>query len=131
MEKDKEKENYLNDRLESFKEHIKKNSLIKVKKRVKQRTKKSSVTVESVFTSFPRKDGSFSFLHPELKGVKLKVTATPDSWKKIESFALDHPDLFGSEFHSCFAQPAFLEISEKIRLSQEEIKRRYIISSTI
>jgi hypothetical protein len=51
-----------------------------------------------------------------LKDVKLKVTATPDAWKKIESFALDHPDWFGLEFHSCFAQPAVLEINEKNKL---------------
>jgi len=119
MGKDKGKENYLIDRVESYKKFVKKNPLKKVKKRVKQRTKKSPVTVESFFTSFPReprkrrKEGSFSFLHSELKGVELKVTATPDAWEKIESFALDHPDWFGLEFHSCFAQPAVLEISEK------------------
>lgn len=99
----KEKEDYWNDKLKSFRVYIKKNPLKKGKKRVRQRTKKDSIIVE----------GSFCSIHPELKGIVLKAMARPEEWKKIESFILDHPDWFGLEFHSHFANPAVLEISEK------------------
>jgi len=99
MGKDKEKENYWKDRVKSLKEC----KIKKVKKRVRQRTKKDCIIVE----------GSFSSIHPELKGMVLKATARPEEWEKIESFVLDHPDWFGLEFHSRFANRAVLEIDEK------------------
>ena len=55
----------------------------------------------------------FSSLHPELKGVVLKVIATPSDWEKLGSFTHDHPYLFGHQFYSHFVQPAKLEIHEK------------------
>jgi hypothetical protein len=43
---------------------------------------------------------------------KSEIKITPSLWSPLPC-SLDHPDWFGLEFHSCFAQPAVLEISEK------------------
>ena len=114
MGEDKEKENYWDDRVKSLKEIPSK----RVKKRVTQRTKKGPISVENFFSP----------THRELKGVMLKVTAIPEDWKKIELFALDHPDWFGLEFHSHFATPAVLEINEKNRVRGAQKKIYYFVN---
>jgi len=101
----KNKEDYLNELSKSFKYYLKKNPLKKRKKIVKK-NRNGSVTVENDFTLAYLKKG-------ERVKVELKVTATPEGWKKIEAFALNNPDWFGLEFHSGFARPAVLKISEK------------------
>ena len=106
MPQGKSKEDYLNE-LSSFEDYLKKNPLKKHKKIV-TKGRDGRITVNNDFTLAYLKKG-------ERRKVELKVTATPDTWKKIESFSLDNPDWFGVEFHSSFANPAVLEINEKTK----------------
>jgi len=101
----KNQEDYLNELSKSFKAYIEKTPLKKRKKIVKK-NRDGSVTVENDITVAYLKKG-------ERVKVELKVIATLDAWKKIAAFTLDHPDWFGTEFHSRFANPVLLEISEK------------------
>jgi len=101
------------DQLKNLKDYIKKNPLKRVKKKVKQRTKKDPITVEGpIDAPLSKKQGSY-YLHHELKDVNLKVTATPEAWRKLELFVRKHPNWFGLCFHSHFANPAVITINEK------------------
>lgn len=104
MGKNLDAEEYWKDRLRSLQEYRKSKGRNKPRKKVSQRKKGSAITVRDFF------DPS---LYRELKGIELKVTASPESWNRIERYVLENPAWFGLAFHSQFANPAILAIHEK------------------
>lgn len=86
----RENQDYWDERLRG----LKKIRLKKVRKQIRK-TKKGILA-----------EWSFGPTHPELNGVRLTAIATPTAWKKIASYAFDHPDWFGLEFYSYLAGPA-------------------------